>query len=148
MRNILLILACLFSVSMACTAEQLLQDGPFALVDLSALPEQDAQIIREANEDFICVLQGRKPQNAKFDEKAVLFKDGGTTYYKGKGYSLTIVQSISSFGKLHGYIYGSVIVFDKNFAPGNTNTVSSLRFYTINQLKELKNQQQAASGGI
>ena len=65
MRNILLILACLFSVSMACTAEQLLQDGPFALVDLSALPEQDAQIIREANEDFICVLQGRKPKNIK-----------------------------------------------------------------------------------
>ena len=115
MRNILLILACLFSVSMACAAEQVPQDGPFALVDLSVLPEQDAQIIRLANEDFTCVLQGRKPQNAKFDEKAALPKDGGTTYYKGKGYYLTIVQSLSSFGKLHGFIYGPVIVFDKKF---------------------------------
>ena len=145
MRNILLIAVCLFSASIACPAEQLLQDGPFAQVDLSVLPEQDAQIIREANEDFIYVLKGRKPKNIKFDESYAL-TDGGTVCYKGKGYSLTIVQSISSFGKLHGYIYGPVIVFDKKFAPGNTNTVSSLRFYTNKQLKELKNQQQAASG--
>jgi hypothetical protein len=147
MRNILLILACLFSASITCAAEQLIQDGPFALVDLSALPELDAQIIREANEDFICVLQGRKPKNIKFDESYALM-DGGTVCYKGKGYSLTIVQSLSSFGKLNGYIYGPVIVFDKKFAPGNTNTVSSLRFYTNKQLKELKNQQQPVPGGI
>lgn len=135
-----MVLLCMSLLAINVAAGELLTEGPFAGVDLSALPTDEAQIIKAANEDFICVVQGRKPVNAKFDKSAPLPTDGGTTFYKGKEYSLTIVKSLSSFGKLHGYIYGPIIIFKPGFAPGNVNRVSFLRFYTKAQLKTLTQQ--------
>jgi hypothetical protein len=133
-----MVVVCLSLLTLNVAAGEMLAEGPFAGVDLSALPTDEAQIIRAANEDFICVVHGRKPVNAKFDKSAPLPADGGTTFYKGKGYSLTIVQSLSSFGKLNGFIYGPLITFESEFAPGNVNKISSLRFYPIKQLNTLK----------
>ena len=137
MRNILIALFLVFTFATIGIAKEIFKEGPFSGIDLSTLPKHDAQTIRESNEDFILVLAGHNPRYAKFDKDAPLPRDGGTTYYKGKGYTLTILKSLSSFGKLQGYIYGPIIKFDEKFAPGNWNTIESLRFYTSEQLNTL-----------
>lgn len=111
--------------------------GPFVGVDLSRLPERDRTIIREASEDFQAVVLGKKPVHAKFDEDAPLPSDGGTTFYKGNGYELTVLASLSSFGQLNGNAYGPILKFDDKFAPGNTNEISDIRIYSNEQLREL-----------
>ena len=117
-----------------------LSAGPFARIDLATLPEEAAIVLREANEDFVLVQEGHKPRHAHFDSEAALPSDGGTTYYNGRKYTLTIVKSISTFGNLAGYIYGPNIEFEKGFALGNFYEVSSLRFYTAERLNALLNK--------
>lgn len=77
-------------VALICTsvhAGEILADGPFAGIDLSSLPEQQAEILRSANEDFVLVQNGRLPRNAVKDEETPLPSDGGTTFYRARGYS-------------------------------------------------------------
>lgn len=137
MRNKYLYIFIVFSFfSLLCMAETLTK-GPFSGIDISSLSKENARIIKEANEDFLLVQKGKKPKNAKFDEEAALPSDGGTTYYKGNGYKLTILKRLSSFGELKGYVYGPIIVFDKNIAWKNSNKVVFLRFYTTKQLRKL-----------
>lgn len=112
-------------------------EGPFSGVDLSSLSIESSQTIKQANEDFILVLNGSMPLYAKFDEKAHLPSDGGTSFYKENNYSLIVVKSISTFGNLNGYIYGPIIKFKKEFAPGHSDSVQSLRFYSFEQMKEI-----------
>ena len=119
-------------------AGEKLNQGPFSGIDLSTLKPAYAKIIKEANTDFLLVIKGQKPRYAQFNEDMPLAADGGTTYYSGDHYELTIVQSLSTFGTVNGFIYGPVIEFEKRFAPGNMNTVSNIRFYTPEQLKELE----------
>ena len=118
-------------------AGEVLTSGPFAGVDLAFLPKRQAEILRAANEDFVLVEQGNRPRNAVEDDEAPLPSDGGTKFYKGKGYRLTILQSLSGFGDLSGFVYGPIITFDDDFATGNTKTVQSVRFFTTKQLEEL-----------
>jgi len=135
--NRLFLIAFIIIVSSSIAFGETIVEGPFAGIDLSSLPKETSQIIEQANEDYILVLKGFKPRHAIFDKNAPLPSDGGTTFYKGNKYTLTIVKSISSFGGLNGYIYGPIIWFDKGFAPGNSNSVKDLRFYTFQQLNEL-----------
>lgn len=123
----------------ACSlaSAQTLASGPFAGVDLAALPASDREVVAQANEDFELVRSGKKPAHAQVDPSAALPRDGGTSYYVGKHYRLKIVKSLSSFGSLRGYVYGPVISFDRSFAPGNEATVSGTRFLTFKQLSEL-----------
>lgn len=117
-----------------------LPSGPFQGVELDTLSPEQREIITQASEDFERVLH----RNAALDEKAPLPADGGTLFYAGKGYRLTVIKSLSSFGNsgegLQGYVYGPVLSFPKSFAPGNMSEVVSLRFYTNQQL-------QAQTGG-
>jgi hypothetical protein len=137
MRIFLPFLFVLLGANLALAGEKMNQ-GPFSGIDLSTLKPTQAKIIKEANVDFLLVLKGEKPRYAQFNKEMPLPADGGTTYYSGDHYELTVVQSLSTFGNLNGYIYGPVVDFDKQFSPGNMNTVSNLRFYTSEQLKELK----------
>jgi hypothetical protein len=118
-----------------------LPSGPFQGVELDTLSPEQREIITQASEDFERVLQGKEPKNAALDEKAPLPADGGTLFYAGKGYRLTVIKSLSSFGNagdgLQGYVYGPVLSFPKSFAPGNMSEVVSLRFYTNQQLQAL-----------
>jgi hypothetical protein len=128
-------------------AGEILTSGPFAGVDLASLPKRQAEVLRSANEDFVLVEQGKRPRNAVEDEEMPLPSDGGTTFYKGKGYRLTILQSLSSFGDLSGFAYGPIITFDDDIAKGNTKTIQSVRFLTTKQLEELmKKANQAPEG--
>jgi hypothetical protein len=111
--------------------------GPFEGVDLQSLSAKDRQTLLEASEDFQAVLSGKSPIHASEDSNADAPADGGTSFYVGKRYKLTVFKSISSFGSISGYVYGPKIVFDDDFSPGNVSYVTSLRFYTSQQLKLL-----------
>jgi hypothetical protein len=111
--------------------------GPFIGVDLSTLPPEQRRIIQEASEDFRAVVEGKKPIHAELDNDAPLPSDGGTTFYKGNGYHLTISASLSSFGEFNGTAYGPIIRFDDTFAPGNTNQISDIRVYSQDELRKL-----------
>jgi len=120
-------------------AGEMLNEGPFSGIDISSLSTNEAAIIRKANEDFVLAQKGHKPRYAVVDNEQGLPADGGTTFWKGNGYKLVIFQSLSHFGQLNGYIYGPEIEFDKKFATGNMQVVSSVRFYSHDQLEQLKN---------
>ena len=75
------------------SAGEVLKEGPFSGVDLSALSTNQAAIIRNANEDFMLVQNGRAPSHAVIDQKADLLSDGGTTYWVANGFRLTIEKS-------------------------------------------------------
>jgi len=111
--------------------------GPFIGVDLATLPPEHRQIIQEASEDFRAVVEGKQPIHAKIDNNEPLPSDGGTTFYKGSGYRLTILVSLSSFGDFNGAAYGPIIHFDDTFAPGNTNRISDVRVYSHDELRKL-----------
>lgn len=113
-----------------------LQPGPFIGIDMSKLAAKDRQIISEASDDFRAVVQGKKPIHAKIDPDAPLPSDGGTHFYKGNGYKLTISISLSSFGEFNGTAYGPILTFDDSFAPGNTNQISDIRVYSTEELRK------------
>lgn len=122
-------------------ADSSLAFGPFQGIDLSVLSPSQRETITQASEDFDLVQKGKKPKHAARDKDAPLPADGGTEFFVGKGYKLTVMKSLSSFGgeksQLTGYVYGPVISFPKSFAPGNASKVAALRFYTPEQLEKL-----------
>jgi len=114
--------------------------GPFVGLDVSKLSPGNRQTLTEASEDFRAVVAGKKPIHAKFDKSAALPSDGGTTFYQGKGYRLTVLLSFSDFGGLAANAYGPIITFDPAFAPGNTSEISDIRIYTSEELRKFLEQ--------
>lgn len=138
MRRCVLALITLLSMTLSTAhASPPPSSHPFADVDLSSLTPENRRTIDEAARDFQDVVAGKVPAFAKVDESAPLPADGGTTFYVGHGYKLTIVRSLSSFGELHGFVYGPIITFDPAFAPGNLGQIANTRFYTVEQLRAL-----------
>ncbi len=114
-----------------------MQHDLFVGADLSSIPKEDADVFIEATEDFNAVLEGRKPIHAKLDLDAPLPADGGTVFYLGNKYNLTVIKSLSSFGSVRGYVYGPAIFFDKKFATGNSSSLSSTKFYSTESFNQL-----------
>lgn len=139
MNALIIVITSLAFCLTAPASEKILTVGPFSGIDLSKLTRSQARSIREASEDFALVTQGRKPRHAAFDKKAPLPLDGGTTYYLGRGYRITIFQSIATFGETIGYSYGPHLTFDDDFGGG---VFSAVRFYTGEQLEKLKSESQ------
>lgn len=132
-------LAAWFVIAMPSSGSaQVLGSGPFAGVDLSPLSADQRRTIVEATDDFEAVKAGKRPLHAQFDKNAALPSDGGTTFYVGHKYKLTVESSLSSFGALNGRVYGPIVVFDKSLAFGNENTFSGLRFYTRDGFLKLR----------
>lgn len=111
--------------------------APFIGLD-PKLPETTRVILAEASDDFLAVSAGKAPIHAKADKTAVSPADGGTAFYVGKGYKLTVLKSLSSFGELRGYVYGPMIDFDESFAPGNMRSISNVRFFSHEELRKLQ----------
>ena len=105
--------------------------SPFVGVDQSDASHEERRILLEASEDFCAVVSGKEPIHAKFDSDAALPSDGGTKFYIGRKYKLTVLNSLSSFGGFNGMAHGPVIKFEESFAPGNTNVISSIRVYAL-----------------
>jgi len=95
----------------------------------------------KAHADFNSVLQGKKPIYAKLDINSPVPADGGTCFYLGNGYSLTVYKSLNDIHKgkdlIHGYIYGPSIYFFDDVISGNMPTISFLTFYRYEDLKKL-----------
>lgn len=126
-----------FALSAFMLRADCLTNGPFAGIDLSLLSKKERLLIGNANEDFTLVQTGKKPKHATLNQEVPPPADGGTTFWKADGYRLTIFQSISTFGTLDGFVYGPYIQFDDQFAPGNMNYVSSIRFLTLDQFNAM-----------
>ena len=109
--------------------------GPFVGIDTTKMTASDRKTLMEASEDFRAVAAGKKPVHAVFDQAAPLPSDGGTTFYKGHGYELTILLSFSGFGGQSANAYGPIIKFDPSFAPGNTSEISDIRVYSSEELR-------------
>lgn len=106
--------------------------------EFSQIGSEMATNIKEAMEDFDAVAEGRRPVHAKADAQAPLPLDGGTTYYLGRGYKLTILKSLASIGGVDGYFYGPNITFDEKTVVGNTQQVSLIKFYSLEAFKKLQ----------
>ena len=99
-----------------------------------------AASLREAQEDFDAVLKGYKPTHAVIDREAPVPMDGGTTYFKGNGYNLTITQSLEMVGGIEGYMYGPSLVLLPPLAIGNDSGISHVTFYSRAALRNLLNE--------
>lgn len=97
-----------------------------------------ARTMREAQADYDAVLQIREPRHARFDKEQALPADGGTRSYLGRGYTLTIQQSLCTVGEIHGVIYGPIIKFSPRIISGNEDTISNTAFYPMEEFLKLK----------
>jgi hypothetical protein len=106
--------------------------------------EAAAVLLRQAAEDFNAVLEGDRPIHAVVDETKPLPLDGGTAFYRGEGYSLTVVKSLNGVmrGKeyISGYIYGPIVHFDGVLMVGNYPQISQLSFYPERVMYDLLNK--------
>ncbi len=97
--------------------------------------------LAKAVEDLNAVIAGKKPLHVKIDIHRALPADGGTTYYIGDGYKITIIKSLSSIkhGRkcIDGYMYGPIITFDDDLISGNNKTISYVTFYPDESLTNL-----------
>lgn len=107
---------------------------------LSKIDNSGKSCIKEATDDFDAVVNGKLPIHAKVDTSMPLPADGGTVYYIGKGYKLTIIESLAKIGGIDGYYYGPIIVFNEGISSGNFNLVSDVRFYSLKNFKKLFKQ--------
>ncbi len=97
--------------------------------------------LQEALDDFNAVLSGNSPVHARADKDHPALTDGGTTFYIGDGYKLTILMSLNGImhGEeyIHGYIYGPMISFEPEVMVGNYPSIHQLSFYPGEELKKL-----------
>jgi hypothetical protein len=96
----------------------------------------EAEIIKQANVDFEAVLKGQSPIHAKMRDVALA--DGGTTFYQGHGYSLEVRKRLSDSDK-EGFAYGPIIEFENIKENGQPKKMSSVKFYTIEEMQKLLN---------
>jgi hypothetical protein len=99
---------------------------PFIDVDGSRASSEDRLILKEASEDFCAVIAGKDPIHARVALGVDLPSDGGTRFYVGRRYKLTVLNSLSSFGGYPGVAHGPILKFDASFAPGNTSEISNI----------------------
>jgi len=100
-------------------------------------PVDNVEVLKEATDDYRAVVEGKRPVHAVVDKKAPLPADGGTTFYLGKGYRLTIQCSIVNFSNESFYFYGPIITFDKGVAVGESPTISHIEIYSPESLRKL-----------
>ena len=104
----------------------------FYIGDIS-LNEEESSLLKKVEEDMGFVLQGKKPKHAIFDKDKIPPLDGGTLYYKGDGYALTIWKKMARIGDVDGVFYGPEVEFTK-FGSGY---ISHVRFYSNPELSKL-----------
>lgn len=103
-----------------------LKSGPFKGVDPSKLDYETGSLILAANFDFTRLKEGMDPLFAV--EDGSILHDGGTQIYKGKGYQIILLRSISTFGKLTGISVGIILIFDEDVARGNNREFAETSF--------------------
>ena len=126
----------------AAAADLLCAADPFPFADLTVLDDERGEILRKAAEDFCLVTQGKGVRHASPDRSVALPSDGGSSYYKGDGYRLSIVQELNVIkggqgADLEGFMYGPILVLDEAVFPGVGTPQSAVRFYTFEAFRAL-----------
>jgi hypothetical protein len=98
----------------------------------------DMRVFREAAEDYRAVVEGKRPVHAVVDKNAPLPADGGTTFYIGTGYRLTIQCSVENASGRVVYLYGPIISFDTFGVSGEKTTLSHVEIYSADALRKLR----------
>lgn len=93
-----------------------------------------AKNIGEMNFDYNEVLQGRTPKFAKTTGSIML--DGGTTSFKGRGYTLTALRKFATVGGVHGLFYGPIPTSDDPGLTEISNKASSVQFYSTEEFQK------------
>jgi len=115
-----------------------LHPGAFFGLDLQALAPPQRDALRQADADFRAVAAGRAPLHARIDTEAPLPADGGTRYYLGQGYRLTVLRRLSSIGAQTAIAYGPILQLDEAlFAAATLPAISDVRLYTHAALGQL-----------
>ena len=106
-----------------------------------SLGAERLKVLQAALEDFNAALNFKAPVHAAPDKDAAVPADGGTSYYKARGYRITIMKSLFSMGDgqqtVHGYMYGPVLTLGPQLGVGNSDSISRVSFYPIATLNKL-----------
>ncbi|QNH17102.1 hypothetical protein HEP74_02243 [Xanthomonas sp. SS] len=112
--------------------------GAFFGLDLQAFAPPQRDALRQADADFRAVAAGRAPLHARIDTEAPLPADGGTRYYMGEGYRLTVLRRLSSVGAQTVIAYGPILQLDEAlFAAATLPAMSDVRLYAHAALEQL-----------
>lgn len=112
--------------------------GAFPGLDLQALAPLQRDALRQADADFRAVAAGRAPPHAHIDIEAPLPADGGTRYYLGQGYRLTVLRRLSGLGAQTAIAYGPILQLDAAlFAGVEVPALSDVRLYAPAALQQL-----------
>lgn len=104
--------------------------GAFFGLELQTLAPPQRDALRQADADFRAVAAGRAPLHARIDTEAPLPADGGTCYYLGQGYRLTVLRRLSSIGTQTAIAYGPILQLDEAlFAAATLPAISDVRLY-------------------
>jgi len=127
-------------------AETQVDTQPFHLGSANITSTDIRNSLSEASADFGAVIAGKCPVFAKFKTGTFLPADGGTVFFYGHGYRLTIAKSLTNVGLtsdngtahvVSGYLYGPSITFDPTVMAGNGSTVGHVTFYSADALNTL-----------
>ena len=88
--------------------------------------------IKQAEEDYRAVLEGKNPIHATLI-KGPFLTDGGTVSFQGNGYTLTVMKRLQS-RPIYGMLYGPILRFSPDIF---TSPFSDLRFYSMSDYKKL-----------
>ena len=81
--------------------------------------------------DFNSVINGKLPIHAISEKKVLL--DGGTSFYKGDGYKLTIYKKIITINNTKGFLYGPTFYI----GDGDLIGISKIEFYDTKAMSKL-----------
>lgn len=112
--------------------------GVFVSLDLEALTPPQRSALRQAGEDVRAVAAGRAPPHARLDADAPLPADGGTCYYLGHGYRLTVLRQLCGVGAQTAIAYGPILQLDETLFAGPVPAVSDVRMYAPAALQQLR----------
>lgn len=106
----------------------------FEQIDAS---EATRATLERAFEDFDRVVAFKKPVHAVQSRPDAVLFDGGTTFWKGEGYSIEIRKRICGIGTKRGFfMYGPILTFDESVVRGDEEgrTISDVRLFGGAQL--------------
>jgi len=129
-----------YSLQLLALPAENLQQSPIVMEE--KLVKENSEIIKQIQEDFKLVELGKKPKFAKFDKGQPLLADGGTSTYKGKGYSITIQQTIGKLLGVDGYFYGPILKIENEGLSSSAKNISSIKFYSTGEFKSFKNDKE------
>jgi hypothetical protein len=133
MKTIVLNCIVLMALKAICFADETL--SPFSGVDLSALPSENALPLVQAKADFEAISSGGRP---KFAKRTGGLLDGGTSLYRGEGYTIWRYKRLCEIAGVRGILYGAVIEFEKNISITNEPKISNVKLFTGKALKALE----------